>query len=505
MIKSNQKKRKKIFQFTLYGILYSLLFAIIVGVTTYYLALAFVIPIGRVTDTSELIMFGDLNSDRKWDEKDESVLQQFLDQPWMVPTHLSFSIDINRNHKIDREDIEILNTLYRESDPYKAYEVLEQSGKMSPKPREMFAYVANDEYMQRPVYVLDHSAFENGILSFLEPIRHLGGDSDYQKQLVEEIYSEALRFSLIYQRRVESLVDIEKDELAQAIASFKRLYDEGEFYDLLVNLILWSEVGETLTVSSQTPMLLNIRLLAYDFRNYLISADFQHYENGDREWEDVFEDMEGMILNRLGKAINLQSLESPRDLTELRNYSERAIWQFYKSKNKDTEFHELLNYAQHDRRYLRAVSRTTRRHQDRKLLNHNVPMMLLFREALRISKGDKKAAVGLLDEAIRIPFAWVKSIPKKNLPSSIALENFLLPGNMEDGSDKSRHWNVFGGLGLYRSPEESFEIALRREIMDVRSGEYSVEIVTEFIRDMIANCFGIYHIVSFDESMDKKD
>jgi hypothetical protein len=30
-------------------------------------------------------------------------------------------------------------------------------------------------------------------------------------------------------------------------------------------------------------------------------------------------------------------------------------------------------------------------------------MVLLFREALRISGGDKKKAVGLLDEAIRIP------------------------------------------------------------------------------------------------------
>ena len=60
-------------------------------------------------------------------------------------------------------------------------------------------------------------------------------------------------------------------------------------------------------------------------------------------------------------------------------------------------------------------------------------MILLFRESLRITNNDKKAAVGLLDEAIRIPMAWVKSIPKKVLPSSIALENFLLPGNKEDG------------------------------------------------------------------------
>jgi hypothetical protein len=49
---------------------------------------------------------------------------------------------------------------------------------------------------------------------------------------------------------------------------------------------------------------------------------------------------------------------------------------------------------------------------------------------------------GLLDEAVRIPFAWMKSIPRNKLPTSVALENFLLPGNKEDGSDKSRYWNV---------------------------------------------------------------
>ncbi len=128
-------------------------------------------------------------------------------------------------------------------------------------------------------------------------------------------------------------------------------------------------------------------------------------------------------------------------------------------------------------------------------------MILLFREALKIKGGNKKAAIGLIDEAIRIPFAWIKSIPRELLPSSIALENFLLPGNKEDGSDKSRHWNVFGGICLYMSPEESLKLALKRENADLKESNYSVEAMTEFIRDTIANINGIYYVMSIDEQL----
>jgi hypothetical protein len=40
-------------------------------------------------------------------------------------------------------------------------------------------------------------------------------------------------------------------------------------------------------------------------------------------------------------------------------------------------------------------------------------MVLLLREALRIKNGEKKKTVGLLDEAIRIPYSWVKSLPRE--------------------------------------------------------------------------------------------
>ena len=161
----------------------------------------------------------------------------------------------------------------------------------------------------------------------------------------------------------------------------------------------------------------------------------------------------------------------------------------------------LVAYAQHDPRYLRAVSRTSRKLRDPNVENHNLPMVLLLREALRIKGGDKKKAVGLLDEAIRIPYAWIKSIPREALPGSLALDNFLLPGNKEDGADKSRHWNVFGGICLYKSPQEALDLALKREMQDLRDDHYSEEAMREFFRDMIANLNGMYHVMTVNPDL----
>ncbi|NOS70831.1 MAG: hypothetical protein HOP33_12980, partial [Verrucomicrobia bacterium] len=202
----------------------------------------------------------------------------------------------------------------------------------------------------------------------------------------------------------------------------------------------------------------------------------------------------------LGLEVTIEKLGPPRDLTQLKNYLGRTQWQYYKSRTRVEQFEQLIHFAQHDRRYLRAVSQTTPKHDDPGVENHNLPMILLFREALRIT-GDKKAAVGLVDETIRIPFFWVKAIPRDKLPGSVAQENFLLPGNKEDGSDKSRHWNVFGGICLYKSPQESLDLALKRESQDLREGKYSPEAMTEFIRDTIANLNGIYYVVSMNPDL----
>lgn len=209
-----------------------------------------------------------------------------------------------------------------------------------------------------------------------------------------------------------------------------------------------------------------------------------------------------IMLGDLGTALKLDELESPREYLDLQNYLDRVEWQKQKSLTTEGDFKSLILFAQYDRRYLRSVSRTSPKMTDVQLRNHNLPMILLFREAMRIKSGDKLAAVGLLDEAVRIPLGWVKSIPSEMLPSSLALDNFLLPGNMEDGSDKSRHWNVFGGIALYKSPEESLILAFRREITDARDEAYSVNAVREFIRDTIANINGIYYVMSMNPELD---
>ena len=105
---------------------------------------------------------------------------------------------------------------------------------------------------------------------------------------------------------------------------------------------------------------------------------------------------------------------------------------------------------------------------------------------------------------MRIPFAWVKALPREKLPVSVALENFLLPGNKEDGSDKSRHWNVFGGISLYKSPEESLALALAREVKDFKEEGGSPHAMTELIRDTMANLNGIYYVMSMDPDLLKK-
>jgi hypothetical protein len=90
----------------------------------------------------------------------------------------------------------------------------------------------------------------------------------------------------------------------------------------------------------------------------------------------------------------------------------------------------------------------------------------------------------------------VKAIPRTALPNSVALENFLLPGNMEDGADKSRHWNVFGGICLYKSPREALDLALRREVKDLREDQFTEPAMREFLRDMIANLNGMFHVMA---------
>ena len=387
------------------------------------------------------------------------------------------------------------------SNPYKAELAANQKGIYFPRPRELFHYLPKYEYVQRPVYFIKNAIVNKSPFSFLQKIMIEDPDFSYKSQLIHQIYDEAVRFSLAYATRKDILTKIEKEYAQNKITYCNNLYEQNKYYELLLNLINLVEDAETLTITTQSDFLKKILFFRDSLKELLVSDSFTSFSKGAIAYSEIFKQIEKHLQIELNISIQLNLLPSPRDFSNLQNYLDRAEWQVFKSKAKSEYFKQLVLYAQYDRRYLRAVSRTSPKLEDIQLQNHNLPMILLFRKALEITNNDKKAALGLLDEAVRIPMGWVKSIPKNLLPSSIALENFLLPGNKEDGSDKTRHWNVFGGVAIYKSPQESLMLALKREIMDLKSQNYTPNAMREFIRDTIANINGIYYVVSIDPNL----
>jgi hypothetical protein len=452
------------------------------------------IPVYRADAKSQLIMLGDLDGDHQWGPDDSKILAAFLADPFAFPDDFARRVDLNQNGLIDAEDLSMLRTLMAQPDPYAAEQDSRSRGIAFPRPRELYHYEPVGAYRPRPLWALPppNPVPDLGWMQALKAVSNRGG---YAETLNAEIYNEAIRLQEAYRKRKPELVSLESEHAKRKLARCQDLLRQGEPFELLLELIALVEDAETLraTPSFEKP----IQLLHFrdHLRELLVSPLFEQFRKGEASWQAVLQGMERDLKSDLGLDYRLADLPPPRNLTHLQNYLQRAEWQYYKTSTGSEDFRQLLDYAQHDPRYLRAVSRTTRKHHDPNVENHNLPMVLLFREALKIKGGDKKRAVGLLDEAIRIPFAWIKSIPTEKLPHSLALDNFLLPGNKEDGSDKSRHWNVFGGICLYKSPEEALDLALKREVKDLKESGYTVEGMTEFIRDMIANLNGMYHVM----------
>jgi len=458
------------------------------------------IPIYRAEVTSQLVMLGDLDGDHQWGPGDSNRLEAFLLDPFAFPDAFARRVDLNQNGLIDEEDLVILKTLVSQPDPYRAEGEARAKGAAFPRPRELYRYENVGTRDARPLWALP-PPHQVPALRWMQDLRVPSVRSGYATALNADIYNEAIRLQEAYRKREPGLVPVESEHARRKFARCEDLFRQGESFELLLELMASAEDAETL---SAAPGLEHpIRLLQFrdHLRALLTSPLFQRFRTQETTWQAVLEAMERDLKADLGLDYRLSTLAPPRNLTHLQNYLERAEWQYYKSSTSSEDFRQLLDYAQHDARYLRAVSRTSRKHLDPRVENHNLPMVLLFREALRIKHGDKKRAVGLLDEAIRIPFAWIKSIPRERLPHSLALDNFLLPGNKEDGSDKSRHWNVFGGICLYKSPEEALDLALKREVKDLKESGYSVDGMTEFIRDMIANLNGMYHVMVMDPDL----
>ncbi|OGR78141.1 MAG: hypothetical protein A2X32_01930 [Elusimicrobia bacterium GWC2_64_44] len=468
---------------------YAALFAAGALAAAYY-----TLPVNRINMRSRLVMLGDFNGDNKWDQADAALLGAIAADPFSLPADTVFRADVNHNGLLDEEDLYFLGELYKTGDPYKTRDYFTGKKRAFPYPRDFFRYVPETEYIQRPVLAIEHPAEAASPLRFLGRLR-VEKAFGYREELLREIYSEGIRFSLAYARRLPGLLPKEKEYSAVKIARCAALWKNGSEYELLLELMGLIEDAETLTVRDQPEFVAQSLYFRDHLREVLESKLYKDYSVGKAPAGEVFKAIEAHLLADMGIKADLANIAPPRDYKALKNYLDRARWQFYKSSASRHNFRRLLLFAQYDRRYLRAAARTTRKMEDAPLENHNLPMVLLFRRALEIKGGDKRAAVGLIDEAVRVPFAWVKVIPREKLPASVALENFLLPGNKEDGSDKSRHWNVFGGISLYKSPEESLRLALAREVKDFRDNP-SPHAMTEFIRDTMANLNGIYYVVS---------
>ncbi len=462
----------------------------------------FAIPTHRVETHSELMMLGDLDGDHRWTANDLQILDSFLKDPFAFSDSVALQIDMNQNGLIDEEDIRIIRALVASgSDPYAAEEVALAKGEPFPRPRELYRYVTLSEYRPRPRWFLPNPTAGNSVLNWLPSLRPPVSTSSYSEALDADIYAEAIRFDQDWRKREPQLLPIEREYASQKLARINTLRQHGERFELLLALIDGVEDAETLTERNQPAFPLKILVFRDHLRETLKSPVYVEFKAGKQPWQEVLKVVSGHLQTDLGLTYEFETLPPARNLTHLQNYLQRSEWQYYKSSAKDEDFRALINYAQHDPRYLRAVSRTSRKLTDTDEMNHNLPMELLFREALLIKAGDKKKAVGLLDEAIRIPFLWVKSIPRESLPSSLAFDNFLLPGNKEDGFDKSRHWNVFGGICLYKSPQESLDLALKREMQDLRDDHYSEPAMREFFRDMIADLNGIYYVMTVNRNL----
>ena len=456
-------------------------------------AIYFSLPVNRINQRSHLVMLGDLNGDNKWNADDGAMLDAMAADPFSAPAAAAAGADVNHNGLLDSEDIALLRALYANGDPYAARDAAKDA---FPYPREFFRYVPDTEYIQHPVLALPHKAESTSPLSFLKAARTLPA-SGYKASLLREIYDEGIRFSLAYARRSPGLMPKEREYAALKTGRCEALWKAGRHYELLLDLMALTEDAETLSMNGQPDFVAHSLYFRDHLRGLLASPLYADYAAGKADAGKIFREIEGHLARDMGIKADLQNMPAPRDFLSVKNYVDRARWQYYKSSSTRADFRKFLLFAQYDRRYLRAAARTSRKLADAPLENHNLPMVLLFRKALEIRGGNKLAAVGLIDEAVRVPFGWVKAIPRDKLPASVALENFLLPGNKEDGSDKSRHWNVFGGISLYKSPEESLQLALAREIKDYRAGP-SPEAMTEFIRDTIANLNGIYYVVTLN-------
>lgn len=68
------EKNRRIIEFSIYKSLFAILLLCMLTFLGYFIVKTFVIPIGRVEQASNLVMYGDMNHDNEWGEEDAKLL-----------------------------------------------------------------------------------------------------------------------------------------------------------------------------------------------------------------------------------------------------------------------------------------------------------------------------------------------------------------------------------------------------------------------------------------------
>ena len=338
-----------------------------------------VIPTHRIGAHFQLIMFGDLDGDHRWAAGDLKMLDSFLNDPFSAPATVALQLDLNQNGLIDEEDIRILHALIAAGgDPYAAEDCARTKGETFPRPRELYRYVSLAEYRARPLSGLTIPLAKDSVLDWLTTLHAPASTSSYSEALDAAVYAEGIRFDQAWRKREPQLLPMEREYATRKVARMKNLHEQGERYELLLELMDAVEDAETLTERNQPEFPLKLLIFRDHLREVLKSPIYAEFKAGKQDWRAVLRVVSGHLQTDLGLTYEFQTLPAPRNLTHLQNYLQRAEWQYYKSTTREEEFRALINYAQHDPRYLRAVSRTTRKLKDPDVGNHNLPMELLF-------------------------------------------------------------------------------------------------------------------------------
>lgn len=280
------------------------------------------LPINRVGIRSELIMLGDLNNDKTWNQKDRKQLQSIINNPFHVNRFNLLKVDVNRNQVIDEEDLIILNHLYQYEDPYLAEEEALKNGNYFVRPRELFRYLPKYEYIQPPLVTIRLA--HDTVSSFNFPYnQNLGLNFDYKDQLLLEVRNEEKRFNVAYQLRKNSLTNIEIENINKVITECNNLYKEENYFEVLLQLIDLVETIETLNAGEQERFVQQLPV----FRNHLRDLLRSELFTDSAYYKLVFEQIEKNLQNDLGIDVNIDSLPPPRDFYKIENYIDRAAWQ----------------------------------------------------------------------------------------------------------------------------------------------------------------------------------